>query len=570
MVSLRGGKRRRWEMATQVEALLPGNPLAKAEEHGKTIRGEPEEDEGGRGDGAKRQTGVAEQGSCSGGSSPGQGGTSEEQTSKEETEESKGGCDSEDKQNEEGVKGRKEFTEAPPPKVNPWTRKMNAVTVVSVNGRAHHESTGPAKVVRAGNPPKARRGGKVGDFGDATNWPTPGEIATKDMQIEAVTRTVSCPSCQAGQRLMEIHCKFHLQPAPKKPTTVKKESKESKEKRESNEESKENLKAKSDDSGEEKNGDDDSQKNGPKTKKGNKQKWVPLMIEVKSEGPRERSASRNNSRQNENPRLPPNARNDLRGHYDHHYGYKSYDMKDGSCGQKFGNTVTYYYDNMSSNDLFSVDHDHLKDYIKRQIEYYFSLDNLERDFFLRRKMDQEGFLPLSLVASFHRVQALTTDVNLILEALKGSQEVEIIDGKIRRKVDPEQWPLPGLAMLNQPQTDFSQLINCAEFIPRQMPDEPRGSPRSSTPVRKHSKTDLDTSNLKTMPKGLSASLPDLDSECWIEVKKRPRPSPARPKASAEKAPSLQQPKEKEDLVRCLLPQPGSSPSPPPQELSQSM
>lgn len=46
---------------------------------------------------------------------------------------------------------------------------------------------------------------------------------------------------------------------------------------------------------------------------GNKQKWVPLMIEVKSEGPRERSASRNNSRQNENPRLPPNARNDLRG-----------------------------------------------------------------------------------------------------------------------------------------------------------------------------------------------------------------------------------------------------------------
>lgn len=48
-------------------------------------------------------------------------------------------------------------------------------------------------------------------------------------------------------------------------------------------------------------------------------------------------------------------------------------------------------------------------------EYYFSLDNLERDFFLRRKMDQEGFLPIGLVASFHRVQALTTDVNLILE-----------------------------------------------------------------------------------------------------------------------------------------------------------
>lgn len=41
----------------------------------------------------------------------------------------------------------------------------------------------------------------------------------------------------------------------------------------------------------------------------------------------------------------------------------------------------------------------------------------------------------------------------------------------------------------------------------------------------------DATNLKTMPKGLSASLPDLDSESWIEVKKRPRPSPSRSKVS---------------------------------------
>lgn len=61
-----------------------------------------------------------------------------------------------------------------------------------------------------------------------------------------------------------------------------------------------------------------------------------------------------------------------------------------------------------------------------------------------------------------------------------------------------------------------------------------GSPRASTPVKQKTKTELDISNLKTMPKGLSASLPDLDSESWIEVKKRPRPSPARSKVSAEK------------------------------------
>lgn len=41
------------------------------------------------------------------------------------------------------------------------------------------------------------------------------------------------------------------------------------------------------------------------------------------------------------------------------------------------------------------------------------MDNLERDFFLRRKMDADGFLPITLIASFHRVQALTTDISLI-------------------------------------------------------------------------------------------------------------------------------------------------------------
>lgn len=58
------------------------------------------------------------------------------------------------------------------------------------------------------------------------------------------------------------------------------------------------------------------------------------------------------------------------------------------------------------------------------------------------------------------------------------------------------------------------------------PESAPGSPRAVTPVP--TKTE-EVSNLKTLPKGLSASLPDLDSENWIEVKKRPRPSPARPK-----------------------------------------
>ena len=52
-------------------------------------------------------------------------------------------------------------------------------------------------------------------------------------------------------------------------------------------------------------------------------------------------------------------------------------------------------------------------------EYYFSGDNLQRDFFLRRKMDSSGWIPISLVASFHRVQALTQDVQLIIHVSGG-------------------------------------------------------------------------------------------------------------------------------------------------------
>lgn len=134
-------------MATQVETRLPGNPLAKVEEHGKVVHGEPEEEEGGRGDGARRQTGVGGQGSSSsssssssGGGCLGQGGTPVTESSKQASEEGRGGCDSDDKLDEESARScnRKDFTEAPPPKVNPWTRKMNAVTVVSVNGQTHH------------------------------------------------------------------------------------------------------------------------------------------------------------------------------------------------------------------------------------------------------------------------------------------------------------------------------------------------------------------------------------------------------------------------------------------------
>lgn len=61
-------------------------------------------------------------------------------------------------------------------------------------------------------------------------------------------------------------------------------------------------------------------------------------------------------------------------------------------------------------------------------EYYFSEENLMRDFFLRRKMDAEGYLPVTLIASFHRVQALTNNLSVVVEAITNSDKLELASG----------------------------------------------------------------------------------------------------------------------------------------------
>ncbi|XP_034153342.1 la-related protein 1B isoform X1 [Esox lucius] len=215
--------------------------------------------------------------------------------------------------------------------------------------------------------------------------------------------------------------------------------------------------------------------------------------------------------------------------------------------------MVYYYDDGGRVQMYPVDEKLLKEYIKRQIEYYFSLHNLERDFFLRRKMDAQGFLPISLIASFHRVQALTTDVSLIVQALENSTEVELIDEKVRCKLDPEHWPIPTPAVVGSPRTDFSQLINCPEFVPGQAfssitgtspvqqtavePSEPegqdlKGPPQDPKDLPQDPKSlSQDPKSLPQDPKGppqdtnpanASSRQTDPEAEPWIQVEKRHR------------------------------------------------
>lgn len=77
--------------------------------------------------------------------------------------------------------------------------------------------------------------------------------------------------------------------------------------------------------------------------------------------------------------------------------------------------------------------------VLKQIEFYFSDSNFPRDKFLRAEAskDPQGFVDISILASFNRIKQITTDANLILEALRTSSQLEVsADGKKVRRIAP--------------------------------------------------------------------------------------------------------------------------------------
>ncbi|KAG6510072.1 la-related protein 1B-like [Zingiber officinale] len=78
----------------------------------------------------------------------------------------------------------------------------------------------------------------------------------------------------------------------------------------------------------------------------------------------------------------------------------------------------------------------------KQIDYYFSAENLCRDVYLRQNMDEQGWVPVFLIAGFNRVKQLTNSVEFILETLRLSTVVEVQGDKIRKRHDWMNWVLP--------------------------------------------------------------------------------------------------------------------------------
>ncbi|KAL3850200.1 hypothetical protein ACJIZ3_012082 [Penstemon smallii] len=110
--------------------------------------------------------------------------------------------------------------------------------------------------------------------------------------------------------------------------------------------------------------------------------------------------------------------------------------------------------------------------IVKQIDYYFSDENLQNDHFLISLMDEQGWVPISVIADFKRVKRMNVEVPFILDALQASEIVEVQDEKIRRRKEWSKW-IPA-SVLNKSSSILSDTVknDNVNVIREDSPKEP--------------------------------------------------------------------------------------------------
>ena len=66
-----------------------------------------------------------------------------------------------------------------------------------------------------------------------------------------------------------------------------------------------------------------------------------------------------------------------------------------------------------------------KHFIRRQVEFYFCDKNYEKDNFLKKNEDENGFIPINVIMNFNKIQMITKDRNEFIEALKEEGNINL-------------------------------------------------------------------------------------------------------------------------------------------------
>ncbi|KAK5137396.1 hypothetical protein LTR08_008974 [Meristemomyces frigidus] len=135
-----------------------------------------------------------------------------------------------------------------------------------------------------------------------------------------------------------------------------------------------------------------------------------------------------------------------------------------------------------------MDQQYLLDMVSTQMEYYFSLDNLLKDMFLRKHMDSQGFVYLDVIASFNRIKQLTQDKDMLKAVCIASETIEIRlgeDGKerLRRRDGWDQFLLPMNQREESARNEGAQRLQRLERpqLPAFGPPQAHRGPQSATP-----------------------------------------------------------------------------------------
>ncbi|KAK9170662.1 hypothetical protein Syun_002802 [Stephania yunnanensis] len=81
--------------------------------------------------------------------------------------------------------------------------------------------------------------------------------------------------------------------------------------------------------------------------------------------------------------------------------------------------------------------------VVKQIEYYFSNENLQNDYHLLSLMDEHGWVPISKIADFNRVKRMNVNIPFILDSLRSSSTIEVQGDYVRKYNEWSKWVLVG-------------------------------------------------------------------------------------------------------------------------------
>ncbi|KAF6163933.1 hypothetical protein GIB67_024788 [Kingdonia uniflora] len=156
--------------------------------------------------------------------------------------------------------------------------------------------------------------------------------------------------------------------------------------------------------------------------------------------------------------------------------------------------------------------------IVKQIEYYFSDENLNKDGYLISLMDDQGWVPISSIANFNRVKNMTSNIPFILDAMRSSSTVEVQGDKVRRRGDWSNW----LSLFAQQSSSNSQgqvqVDENTRSVSRGFAESSSGIDYLEVAVESSSKCNNLTGETEASTKEIGHSFRSSNSESSSEIK----------------------------------------------------